>query len=133
LGRPQQQGYQKAIAEMTQRFDVNNKEMNRKKFSEQTQHVLSKGKKPGAKFVNKVVDMNVTSSEEEEKTPGMKRPNTVPPEDNDSQGLALGNSSSDDDIVGTKRKRPLSVVEENNNNFMAKKRAKLDSDIQKHL
>lgn len=32
LGRPQQHGYQRAIAEMTQRFDVNNKEMNKRKF-----------------------------------------------------------------------------------------------------
>lgn len=34
LGRPQQQGYARAIAEMTQRFDVNNKEMNKKKFQD---------------------------------------------------------------------------------------------------
>ena len=113
---------------MTQRFDVNNKEMNKKKFSEQTQHILSKGKKQGARFVNKVVDMNVTSSEDEERPD--KRPATVPPQDNDSDGLALGNSSSDD-AVGSKRKRPLSVVEENLCSIA--KRAKIDNEMLKNL
>jgi hypothetical protein len=65
LGRPQQQGYHRAIAEMTQRFDVNNKEMNRKKFQEQTQHLISKKRKEGAKFASQKCDMTLTPDHDE--------------------------------------------------------------------
>ncbi len=50
---------------MTQRFDVNNKELNQKKFAEQTQHLLSRKNKAGAKFGQKTIDFTLTPPEHE--------------------------------------------------------------------
>ncbi len=51
---------------MTQRFDVNNKELNQRKFLDQNQHIISKKNKVGARFESREIDFTVTPPDDEE-------------------------------------------------------------------
>jgi hypothetical protein len=58
-------GYGKAIQEMSTRFDVNNRELNKRKFADQYAHIMSTSKAKGARFVNKELKLSLTPPKEE--------------------------------------------------------------------
>ena len=53
-------GYKAAIVEISSRFDVNNRELNKRKFNDQYGHILNASKAKGAKFTKKEVSMSLT-------------------------------------------------------------------------
>ena len=67
---------------MSSRFDPNNRELNRRKFAEQTDRFLSKKPKVGAKFANKL-DLELTPDRDNSGS------------NHGSDGLALDRSDSD--------------------------------------
>lgn len=48
-------GYKGAIQEISSRFDINNRELNKRKFNDQYGHILNASKAKGAKFTKKEV------------------------------------------------------------------------------
>ena len=86
---------------MTQRFDVNNKELNQRKFLDQNQHIISKKNKLGARFASKELDFTCTPPNDEEERVIEKAEKKdierelLPEKEEQSQGLALDASSSD--------------------------------------
>ena len=77
-------GYQRAVAEMSSRFDPNNRELNKRKFAEQTERFVSKKPKMGAKFTNKL-DLELSPDPHNSGS------------NHGSDGLALDRSESDGD------------------------------------
>lgn len=53
-------GYKAAIQEISSRFDVNNKELNSRKFNDKYSHILNASKAKGAKFTKQEVSMSLT-------------------------------------------------------------------------
>lgn len=102
---------------MTQRFDVNNKELNKKKFNEQVQHIVTKQRKVGAKFSKTTIEMSLTPtnlSEEDKKDEVEKQ----------SDALQLDSSSDEpDELAAKKRLYPFGSESE------SVKRAKMDPTL----
>jgi len=45
---------------MSSRFDINNKELNKRRFNEQYSHILNASKARGAKFTKQEVSLSLT-------------------------------------------------------------------------
>lgn len=53
-------GYKAAVAEISSRFDVNNKELNKRKFNDQYGHIINASRAKGAKFTKNEVSLSLT-------------------------------------------------------------------------
>jgi hypothetical protein len=58
-------GYSGAVKDLTNRFDVNNRELNKKRFADQYAHIMSTSKVKGARFVNKEISLSLTPPRED--------------------------------------------------------------------
>lgn len=50
---------------MGSRFDVNNRELNKKRFADQFSHIIQTSKAKGARFVNKELQLSLTPPKED--------------------------------------------------------------------